>query len=97
MVHRHGQKILRVKGLLAMPGVDTPILLNAVQRFVHPPIHLDRWPDGERASRLVFITEGLKPEAVIGSLEDFLGLPRGWCSGIDRVPALDTHSIRTEN
>jgi hypothetical protein len=30
-----------------------------VQHLAHPPVELQAWPDGERASRLVFITRGI--------------------------------------
>lgn len=85
LVHRHGRKLLRVKGLLAIPGVDTPVLLNAVQSFVHPPMHLEAWPDADRSSRLVFITHDLDPDALRGSLTTFLGLSN---RAPDREPAV---------
>jgi len=30
----------------------------------HRPVELEDWPDGDRRSRLVFITRGLRREAV---------------------------------
>ncbi|MEI8180612.1 GTP-binding protein [Aestuariivirga sp.] len=72
MVHRHGSRLLRIKGLLNVPGSTGPILLNAVQNFIHPPQHLDQWPDQDRSSRLVFIVEGLEPEKVRRSLLAFV-------------------------
>jgi G3E family GTPase len=74
LVHRHGAKVLRVKGLLAVAGARGPILLNAVQNFVHPPVHIDVWPDEDISSRLVFILQDLDTEAVRASLEEFLEL-----------------------
>ena len=72
MVHRHGNRILRVKGLLDVERSPGPVLLNVVQNFVHLPVHLDRWPDADRSSRLVFIVQGLEPAALRRSLEEFL-------------------------
>lgn len=72
MVHRHGSRILRIKGLLNVPDWPGPVLLNAVQKFIHPPQHLSSWPGGDRSSRLVFIVEGLDPEAVRLSLLRFI-------------------------
>jgi G3E family GTPase len=72
MVHRHGRSLLRIKGLLNIPGSPGPIVLNAVQNFIHPPQHLESWPDGDRSSRLVFIVDGLEPEAVRRSLLEFV-------------------------
>jgi G3E family GTPase len=51
--------VLRVKGLLRVAGVDTPVVVQGAQHIVHPPSHLDAWPDGDRRSRLVFITRGI--------------------------------------
>lgn len=72
LVHRHGRRILRIKGLLDVPGATGPVCLNAVQHFIHPPVHLDRWPDDDHASRLVFIVQDLSEEAVRASLERML-------------------------
>lgn len=72
LVHRHGRQILRVKGLLDVPGAGGPISLNVVQHFIHPPIHLDAWPDEDRSSRLVFIVQDLEEAAIRSSLKHFL-------------------------
>ncbi len=67
-----GEDVLRVKGLLNVGGPG-PLLLNGVQHVVHPPVHLGRWPDGDRRSRIVFIGRGLDPGAVEASLAAFNG------------------------
>jgi G3E family GTPase len=72
LVHRHGRKVLRIKGLLDVPGAKGPISLNAVQHFIHPPVHLDAWPDDDHTSRLVFIVQGLEEAAIRSSLANFL-------------------------
>ncbi|MGE3772521.1 MAG: GTP-binding protein, partial [Gammaproteobacteria bacterium] len=71
LLHVHGSRILRVKGLLNVAGSRTPVVVNGVQHLVHPPFHLRRWPDEDRRSRLVFITEGLAPAALGASLAAF--------------------------
>jgi G3E family GTPase len=38
LLHRHGAKILRVKGLLRVSDAAGPIVLHAVQHVIHPPI-----------------------------------------------------------
>jgi G3E family GTPase len=65
LLHRHGNELLRVKGILNVADSETPVAVHAVQHLVHPPRHLGAWPDGDRLSRLVFIAQGLDP-AVIG-------------------------------
>lgn len=72
LVHRHGRNILRVKGLLDVPGARGPVSLNAVQHFIHPPVHLAAWPDEDRSSRLVFIVQDLSEKAIRASLERML-------------------------
>jgi len=65
-----GSDVLRVKGFLDVGGPG-PLLLNGVQHVVHPPVHLDAWPDGDRRSRLVFIGRGLDAGALRRSLAAF--------------------------
>ena len=79
LLHRHGDKVLRLKGLLNVSGVAEPVVLHGVQNLIYPPSHLPAWPDGLRTSRLVFIVQGLVRESVERSLVDFqaiLGTPR---------------------
>lgn len=71
LLHVHGARALRVKGLLKVIGSDTPVLINGVQHLVHPPFHLARWPDDDHRSRLVFITDGLTRETLLNSLAVF--------------------------
>ena len=81
LLHRHGEDILRVKGIVDVPELDGPVLLNAVQHTVHPPTHLPTWPrtwerEGggaapRRATRIVFIGRGLDRERIERSLATF--------------------------
>ena len=71
LLHRHGDRVLRMKGLLNVAGVPGPVLVNGVQHLVHPPAHLDRWPDEDRRSRVVVISTGLGREAIERSLQAF--------------------------
>ena len=72
LLHRHGARVLRVKGLLNVAGAAGPLVLHGVQQMIHPPIHLGTWPDDDRASRLVFVVEDLDALAVRASLLAFL-------------------------
>ena len=72
LLHRHGTRILRVKGILDVSDVEGPVVLQAVESLTHPPVHLPAWPEGPRGSRLVFITKDLDPEAIRHSLHTFL-------------------------
>src|SRR3954470_3299758 len=59
-----GPDLLRVKGLVAVAGCKGPVVVHAVQHVAHRPIELEDWPDGDRRSRLVFITRRRGREAV---------------------------------
>ena len=76
LAHRHGDKLLRVKGILQVGDSETPVAIHAVQHVIHAPEHLPDWPDAERGSRIVFITQGLEPDAVERSLHAFHRLTR---------------------
>ncbi|MDR5781653.1 GTP-binding protein [Caballeronia sp. LZ065] len=71
LLNRHGDNILRVKGLLALEGAPQPVVVHAVHHLVYPVLHLDAWPDGARHSRLVFIAEHLDGNAVRDSYRRF--------------------------
>jgi G3E family GTPase len=71
LLHRHGADVLRLKGLLNVAGVPTPVLINGVQHIVHPPSHLEAWPDADRRSRLIFIVRGLQRARIERSLAAF--------------------------
>jgi G3E family GTPase len=70
LLHARGEDVLRVKGLLDVGEVG-PVVINGVQHIIHPPLHLDGWPDEDRRSRIVFITKRIPPEEILGSLEAF--------------------------
>jgi G3E family GTPase len=74
LLNRHGDDVLRVKGILQVQGSGAPVFLNAVQHVVHPPQHLDRWPTDDHRSRIVFITRGIDHARLRRSLEAFCGL-----------------------
>jgi G3E family GTPase len=59
-----GPDLLRVKGLLAIGECRGPVVVHFVQHLAHAPVELEDWPDGDRRSRLVFVTRGLARESV---------------------------------
>jgi G3E family GTPase len=71
LLNRHGEHILRVKGLLALAGADLPVVIHAVRHLVHPVLHLDAWPDTNHSTRLVFITDGLSQNTIMMSFQRF--------------------------
>jgi G3E family GTPase len=73
LLNRHGERLLRVKGILNVTGSPTPVAIHGVQHLVHPPVHMAAWPDQDRCSRLVFIADGLDRVLIERSLRAFLG------------------------
>jgi len=74
----HGEKLLRMKGIVAMSNApERPLVLQGVQSVFHAPERLPAWPDPEdRRTRLVLITKDL-PEAFVRDLFDaFTGTPK---------------------
>ena len=71
LLHAHGERVLRVKGILNVLGLATPVVIHGVQHVVHPPAHLEAWPSADRRSRIVFIVRGLEPQAIERSLAAF--------------------------
>jgi G3E family GTPase len=71
LLHAHGARVLRVKGILNVAGLATPVVIHGVQHVVHPPAHLDVWPDRDRRSRVVFIVRGLDQSMIERSLAAF--------------------------
>jgi G3E family GTPase len=59
-----GPDLLRVKGFLDVEGCKGPVLVQFVQHLAHPPVELEAWPDGNRASRVVFITRDISETQV---------------------------------
>jgi G3E family GTPase len=74
LTERHGERLLRIKGLVDVDGAGGPLLVQAVQHRLYPPARLPAWPEGRRETRVVFIGEGDElPEAVEGALAAALG------------------------
>ena len=64
LIALRGAGLLRAKGILDVAGCRGPVVVQFVQHLAHPPVELDRWPDGARVSRMVFIARNLGEKAV---------------------------------
>jgi G3E family GTPase len=72
----YGAHVLRVKGIVQLSEMpDTPVVVHGVQHVFHPPARLERWPDQDHRSRIVFITRDLPERTVRELFEAFLGKP----------------------
>lgn len=70
----HGPNLLRVKGIIQIrEDPSHPVVIHGVQQIFHPPSTLPAWPDNDRRTRLVMITQDL-PESFVRKLFDaFVG------------------------
>ena len=60
LVRERGEDLLRVKGLMRFSDrPDRPAVVQGAQHALFPPIWLERWPDEDRRSRLVFIVQNI--------------------------------------
>ncbi len=64
LMQLRGPDLLRVKGFLDVEGCNGPVVVQFVQHLAHPPVELERWPDGNRQSRVVFITRNISETQV---------------------------------
>jgi G3E family GTPase len=74
LLHRHGDRVLRLKGLLNVGAGRGPLLVEGVQHVIHVPRHLREWPDEDHRSRIVFIARDLDLTQVETSLDAFQDL-----------------------
>jgi len=70
----HGAQLLRLKGVVKLAETpDRPLVIHGVQHVFHPPASLTAWPDGDRRTRLVFITQDVEPGRIRELFGAFLG------------------------
>jgi G3E family GTPase len=71
-----GEDLLRVKGILHLREEALPVAIHGVHHVFHPPVQLSAWPEGDRRSRIVFITRGLERAEVEESWAALQDRPR---------------------
>jgi G3E family GTPase len=72
----YGAQLLRVKGVVKLAEMpDTPVVVHGVQHIFHPTARLERWPDDDHRTRLVFITRDLAEHTVKELFAAFIGAP----------------------
>lgn len=69
LIATHGARLLRIKGIVHVAGQDRPIAIHGVQHLFHDPAPLPDWPDADRRTRIVFITQDLDRSVVEALLE----------------------------
>jgi G3E family GTPase len=69
----HGPNLLRLKGIVKLAETpDRPIVIHAVQHVFHPFSQLERWPDDDHRTRIVFITRDIPELTLREMFEAFL-------------------------
>lgn len=72
LVIEFGENILRLKGILyTQQKPSQPAVIQCVQHVFFPICWLDAWPDNDRSSKLVFITQGIIPENIVRKFDDY--------------------------
>jgi G3E family GTPase len=70
----HGPNLLRVKGVVKLAEhPDQPLVVHAVQHLMHPAVRLERWPDSDHSTRMVFIVRDTEPRAITELFNALLG------------------------
>ncbi|MEX0406386.1 GTP-binding protein [Aquibium sp. LZ166] len=73
----HGDQLLRMKGIIeTVEWPDRPLVIHGVQKVLHPPVRLERWPEGPRGVRIVMITLDMPEDYVRRLFDAFAGQPR---------------------
>lgn len=67
----HGEKLLRLKGILHVEDAPAPLAVHAVHFTPYPPTLLEGWDEDEPISRLVVIGKGIDEAAVRALLTQF--------------------------
>lgn len=60
----HGDRILRMKGIVDLSGVERPVVIHAVHHTAYPPEQLREWASSRRESCIVFIVDGLDQSVI---------------------------------
>jgi G3E family GTPase len=72
LLKAHGERVLRIKGIINTGGNERPVVIHGVQHIMHAPEHMPSWPQGGRTSTIVFIVRGIDKKRIQDSLDRFL-------------------------
>ena len=71
-----GANLLRMKGIINIAGEEHPAVIHGVQHIFHPVQWLEKWPDNDRRTKLVFITQNIKKEQIEDFFRPLMGLDK---------------------
>jgi G3E family GTPase len=60
----HGEKLLRLKGIIHAADLDNPLAIHAVHFTPYPPTELEDWTEDEPTNRIVLIGKSLDEQAI---------------------------------
>ena len=69
-----GANLLRMKGIVNIAGEERPAVIHGVQHIFHPVQWLETWPDNDRRTKLVFITQNIKKKQIEDFFRPLMGL-----------------------
>lgn len=86
----HGPNLLRMKGIVKLADDPArPVVLHGVQHVFHPPVRLAAWPDGDHATRMVFIVKDIEKRLIEDLFHAFTDqLTGGGAAHTDRTLSL---------
>ena len=61
IIRRHGDLLLRVKGVIRTAGDSRPLVIHGVQKLFHPPVRLSQWTSAPNTSIVVIGDKGAAP------------------------------------
>jgi G3E family GTPase len=64
VIERYGARLLRIKGIVTAKRQKRPFAIHSVQHIRHQPVTLPSWPDGDKRTRVVFITRDVSQSDV---------------------------------
>ena len=65
-----------MKGIINIAGEERPAVIHGVQHIFHPVQWLEKWPDNDRRTKLVFITQNIKKEQIEDFFRPLMGLDK---------------------
>ena len=74
LIAQMGPDLLRVKGIINIRDKDVPAVIHGVQHIFYPVQWLDKWPDDDKRTKLVFITRNIKKEQIEGFFHALMGM-----------------------
>jgi G3E family GTPase len=80
---RHGERLLRVKGMVQAIESRGPLIIQGVHHVLHPPVERAAWPDADHRTQVLLITQGV----------DAAGIARDWRDALPQLIAAKAAAV----